>query len=182
MRRDGGAAAGGRPGHCGIVLFIAIWSMFACAGQPPDGGVHTAPVEAEAERDPPIARSETDWPHLTVEVLEARRASRGTLELRLAFVNTSANGEEVPFGHHFASEPGDENTIADVFLVDPLAQRKYFVLRDPDDRAQCSSGLDNLRPGERRELWALFPAPPPEVDSIVIHIPHVPPVGRVPIS
>jgi hypothetical protein len=61
-------------------------------------------------------------------------------------------------------------------LFDEANRRKYFVMRDDSDHAECSSGISAIGPGERRALWATFAAPPQGVTRITLHVPHVEPL------
>jgi hypothetical protein len=101
------------------------------------------------------------------------------LKVVFLFANTSAAGDIVTFGSGFAA--ADMDTIADAYLLDAANQRKYFVMRDGSNRAECSSGVGPLRPGERRALWATFAAPPRGVARITIRLPHVEPL-EVPLT
>jgi hypothetical protein len=124
----------------------------------------------------------SEWPYLRVEVIAAERDSGTRVTLSLAFVNGSRSAEQVTFGSNFAQAPADVDTIADIYLVDPIAQRKYYILRDREARALCSSAISAVAAGERRVLTASFPAPPPSTTTIGIRIPHVAPIDQVPIT
>ena len=46
----------------------------------------------------------------------------------------------------------------------------------------CSREVEDVHPGNKANLWAKFPAPPPDVTKVTIEIPHFQPMDDVPIS
>ena len=168
-----------------LLSLLLTMGTAACARRAPaedDPGGQKAAAAGSKPKVPVLAVATSEWPYLSVEVLEARRVSATRLTLTLAFVNGSRAAEQVIFGSNFAEAPAERDTIADVYLVDPAAQRKYYILRDRDARALCSSAIPAVAAGERRVLTASFPAPPPSTTTIGIRIPHVAPIDQVPIA
>jgi hypothetical protein len=154
--------------------------LAACAG--PQGRSAAPPAAAQRDPNPPaLAEARSEWPYLSVRVTEVTRIGDYALKVVLLFVNTSAAGDSVDFGSRFAAAAADVDTIADAYLLDAANQRKYFVMRDDSNRAECSSLIGPLRPGERRALWATFAAPPRGVTRITICLPHVEPL-EVPLT
>ena len=128
-----------------------------------------APATAE-----PLAEVATEIPNHHVQLLEISRVGRGMLEVRFALVNLATDGEPTEMAGLFASAPGDAGSVADAFIVEPVMEKKYFVLRDAQDRPICSRDLSALAPGGRVEIWARFPVPVGDVTEIELHIPHAP--------
>jgi hypothetical protein len=154
--------------------------LAACAG--PQRQSEAPSPRAERDASPPaLAEARSEWPHLSVRVTEVTRIGDHALKVRFLFVNTSAANDIVRFGSLFAAAASDADTIADAYLLDVANQRKYFVMRDDSDRAECSSGIGALRPRERRALWATFAAPPRGVTRITLRMPHVEPL-EVPLA
>jgi hypothetical protein len=137
---------------------------------------------AEAAAPRVLAEAKADVPNLSVQVLEVTRSGRDTLTVVLYLVNSDGPGVRVALGSAFAAEARDAGTLADAYLWAPPGRRKYYVMRDDDDRPVCSGGLEELAAGERRRVWMTFPGPPPGVDRITICLPHVPPIENVPIG
>ena len=104
--------------------------------------------------------------------------------MKFAMINDSDKG--IGFGKEFASPDDwrlDYNSVGGVTLVDPVAKKKYFVVRDAEKKCVCSSELEHeIEKGSRKSLWAKFPAPPEDVNKIGIVIPHFAPMDDVPIS
>jgi hypothetical protein len=141
---------------------------------PPPANAAPAPASSSA-----IATSDGQRPGTRVDVTELKRGSGGMLSLKFAMINDSDTG--IGFGYDFGSG-GDFASIADVTLIDPVAKKKYFVVRDTENKCVCSSGLNEVPKGSRLNLWAKFPAPPEDVAKIGILIPHFAPMDDVPIS
>jgi hypothetical protein len=145
------------------------------------GAFHAAPALAQAPK--PIETSDGDTPGTRVEVTELKRGSGGVVSLKFQMINDSA--KTISFGFDFgAADVGnaDFKTIGGITLVDPVAKKKYFVVRDTEKKCVCSSGLEEVPKGSRLNLWAKFPAPPEDVNKIGILIPHFAPMDDVPIS
>lgn len=128
---------------------------------------------------PPIAEVEAAWPDHVVQLLGLRRVSPGILEVRFAVANGRADGDSTDIAGRLAAGPGDEGTVADVFLLDTDRRKKYFVLREADGRPVCSRDLEPLAPGARVELWARFPAPAESTESVDVHVPGAPAFASV---
>jgi len=167
-----------RPPPASLILAAALAGA-ACARprEPAVAATSAAPPAARA-----LAEETADIPHLTVRVLEARRTGPDVVTVALLLVNTGEPGQPVDLGAAFASDPRDAGTLADMFLADEGAQRKYFVLRDAAGRPRTSLETTALAPGESRAVWASFPAPPAGAAPVTVCLPHVPPMGGVPVS
>jgi hypothetical protein len=76
----------------------------------------------------------------------------------------------------------DFGAIGGVHLIDNEGKKKYQVIRDANKKCVCSGGLKDLQPQSRMTLWARFPAPPADVESVSIMIPHFIPMDGVPFS
>lgn len=154
---------------------IATTALLSCSRDP----AADPPATPPAQHVRALAQAKAEWPELTIEVLEVRPVG-GTLLVRFRFVNTSAQPFE--FGDRFAAQPGDRDSLADVALLDPSGRRKSFVLRDRANQPQCSAGQSPLEPGEKRLLFARFPAPLAGTSRITIQVPHVPEMREVPVA
>ncbi len=112
----------------------------------------------------------------SVEVIDARRGSGQTLVLRLALRNdgTVPLAPMLEFANPSAAArtPADARRITGLHLVDPNGQKRFEVLRDAAGVPQCSEINPPLVPGERRELSATFPAPPPTSNTVNVFFPN----------
>ena len=149
--------------------------LAACAGPQGQSTALSSKTEGELS-EPVLAEARSEWPYLSVRVTSVTRLGDYALKIGFLFVNTSAGKDVVKFGSGFAAAAADADTIADAYLLDGANRRKYFVMRDEDDRAECSRSISPIRPGGQRALWATFAAPPRGVTRITIHVPHVEPL------
>lgn len=90
--------------------------------------------------------------------------------------------QPIAIGSSFASLAADEGTVADIFVHDPVGQRKFYVLRDADRRPLCSTSIQPLVPGELRTVWAKFAAPPEGVALVDIYVPRMEPLRGVAVQ
>lgn len=161
---------------------LATLVVLVAAACTPPGGTSPPPVPAALPPPRPLAEAAADIPDLAVQVLDVRRTGPEVVTVTLQLVNTRGVGQPIGLGAAFASDPRDAGTLADMFLWDETAQRRYYVLRDSAGRPRSSSGMADLAPGARLRAWAAFPAPPPGVSRLAVCLPHLPPMRGVPLS
>jgi len=144
----------------------------ASAAIPPAAGTPNAIATADGEK-----------PGLRVDVVELKRSSGGTVMMKFILANNTQ--ENVGFGGHWLGDSkfnSDYYAVGAVHLIDPVGKKKYFVIRDAEEQCVCSRGVANVGPGEKTNLWAKFPAPPPDVQKVSIVVPHFTPMDDVPIQ
>ena len=144
----------------------------------------TSPPAAATEPTP-VALAETmgEEGHLTIAVVSLDRVAPDTLELRLAVTNTAPPGTPaLDLTQRFSADGPDRGTLAEVYLADLSHERKFFVLRDGQNAPLGSRETAPLGPGERRVLWARFPAPADAESEVVVHVPHAEPMPNVPVA
>lgn len=150
----------------------------------------SAPPATEVSPDPlpAIAAVAGDITSVQMTLNVLRRAERDTLTL--IFTLTNDGSEVVHYSIFFAedeySSPGDPQThdVSGAYLVDTKNRRKHLVLRDTDRACLCSAGLitTRLEPGGEAVLFTKFSAPPPDVATLSVVVPHFPVIEGVPIS
>jgi hypothetical protein len=144
----------------------------APAGQPAPQAPQAKPALASADGETPGAR---------VEVQELKRVSGGTVMLRFTMINDGDKTLNV--GYDFGSgSTSDIGTVGGVHLIEPVGKKKYLVVRDSENKCDCSRGVKDVAAKSRANLWARFPAPPDNVEKIGVVIPHFSPMDDVPLS
>ncbi len=114
----------------------------------------------------PIATADGETTGTRIEITELGRSSGDTVTLKFRLINDSGDNVS-PYG---LMEIAD---VSNVYLIDAVGKKKYFVIEDADGNCVCSSGLSTqLDPGKSMNLWARFPAPPAEVQEISVVFPH----------
>lgn len=142
-------------------------------------GTATAPPATTAA----IATSEGETPGLRVDITELKRSSGGGLSLKLVVHNNS--DKAVSYRSHWLGDTtvsSDYSAVGGIHLIDPVGKKKYFVTRDSDMKCVCSTDLNDVKAGAQTNLWAKFPAPPPEVKTVSVIVPHFAPMDDVPIQ
>lgn len=130
---------------------------------------------------PVLASTDGDKPGIRVEVVELKRTSGDTVNLKFAMINDS--DQDMSYGYDFGEgSTSDYGTVAGAHLIDAAGKKKYFVVRDTENACLCSRGLNSIKPKTRANLFAKFPAPPDDVQKITVVIPHFTPMEDVPIS
>lgn len=145
--------------------------------------VQTAVPTASGGGGAAIARATGETPGVTVNVTELKRGSGGTLTLRFNIMNGAS--EDLGFGYDFGDRTQsttDYGAVGGVHLIDPVGKKKYFTVRDSDNKCVCSRDIAAIKPGESKNLWVKFPAPPADVQRVTIVVPHFEPMDDVPIS
>ena len=145
-----------------------------------------APAAAPAASAPSLASSEGEKDPLHLEVTELKRTSGGTVSLKFTITNT--DDKQVNFGHDYFADPQyaaneDYKTAGGVTLMDAVNKKKYLVVRDKTNNAcVCSKQIEKLQPGAKLNLWAKFPAPPPDVKIVSVVVPNFAPMDDVPLQ
>jgi hypothetical protein len=130
-----------------------------------------APAPAAA-----VATQTSNWPGVVADVTEFRRKG-STLTVRVVLRNQG----------NVDSQP--DISYTEVYVMDLGAGKKYEVLKDEKGTyiAALRTGYNNrwfqnLTPGASYTIWMKFPAPPPEVKSVTLQLPGMPPFEDVPIQ
>lgn len=170
------------------IVFIAFAAMLGVA---PPAVSTAAPAldQAPAAAATPaatsngIATADGEESGVKVVVQELKRGSADTATLKFTIIN----GSNKSFGFKYAMadpkhEIADFGTVGGVQLIDEAGKKKYFVVRDTQNKCLCSQKVTDIKPGSSKNLWAKFPAPPAKVQKVSVVIPHFEPMDDVPIS
>ena len=148
-------------------------------GPAPATAPEPAPQAPQAK--PALASADGENPGARVEVQELKRVSGGTVMLRFTMINDGDKTLNV--GYDFgAGSTSDFGTVGGVHLIEPVGKKKYLVVRDSENKCDCSRGVKDVAAKSRANLWARFPAPPDNVEKIGVVIPHFSPIDDVPLS
>ncbi|MFE1297393.1 hypothetical protein [Streptomyces sp. NPDC058731] len=114
---------------------------------------------------------------IAMVVHEAKRDSGGFLTISGEFKNTSGKSFTTP-----VQWSGDESAIrktgsslAAMTLVDSKGRKRYFVLRDTENRPLTTTKYgSSIRAGETLPFFAQFPAPPESTTTVDLQFPGFP--------
>jgi hypothetical protein len=146
-------------------------TAIAEAGPPAAGVVKPAPKPAA-----PAVLAEATNPAgpVVVQVLEAKRVTADTIRLTLAVTNKAPAPAPAPDSTAYSAPPappvapfGDANP-ADFCLLTADGARRLFVLRDAANQPVIDGNLEALKPGDRRVVQVMFPAPPAQTGRVTL--------------
>ncbi|MEE1807113.1 hypothetical protein [Streptomyces sp. BE133] len=63
------------------------------------------------------------------------------------------------------------NSVAGAALIDKAGKKRYYVLRDTDNRCLCTTGILPLQPGGSTPVFMQFPAPPSTTTEVDFMLP-----------
>lgn len=161
-----------------LVVAVPAMSVAAPAPAPPPSAAATPAVTSTG-----IATADGEESGVTLVVQELKRGSADTATLRFTIINGSK--KNFGFGYAMADpkhEVTDYGSVGGVQLLDEAGKKRYFVVRDTQNKCVCSQKVGDIQPGSSKSLWAKFPAPPANVQKISVVIPHFGPMDDVPIS
>lgn len=138
--------------------------------------VVTTTTAAAAPAGASLQSQETNWKGVTAEVTEFRRKGN-SLTAKIRLVNKGVERVRPEF------------SWKDVAVVDVANGKKYEVLRDEKGAyiAATEAGWNDrwgewVDPSSSQVIWMKFPAPPPEVKSVTLQLPHTPPFDDLQIQ
>ncbi|MFB8084108.1 hypothetical protein [Streptomyces sp. NPDC055992] len=110
-------------------------------------------------------------------VYSAKRDSGGFLTVSGDFKNTGGEGFTTPLEWSGQEEAVTEAgpSLAGMTLVDSVGKKRYYVLRDTDNRPLTTSNYtSNIDPGKSLNFFAQFPAPPSTTAKVDLQFPGFP--------
>ncbi|PYQ51661.1 MAG: hypothetical protein DMF59_07205 [Acidobacteria bacterium] len=161
----------------------ATTATVAPTPQPTATTATTATVTSAAPTTGVVASTDGETSGTHIDVTEFKRASGNTVSLKFVLTNSGSDSFAM-YGHKLGDHDmrHDYKSVGGIHLVDPVNKKKYFVVRDSEQKCICSNEVADVKPGEKVNLWAKFPAPPPDVTKVTIEVPHFQPMDDVPIS
>jgi hypothetical protein len=149
-------------------LWAGVLSLAAVVGLPAVACAQIATAQYSAD------------PDLRAEILEVKRVSGGTVNVRWRLVYGAAQPGGLtgtpgkPIYYNFSWDQ--------IYFVDPAENKKYEYLVDSAGKRILEVFHGNLAPGQQRLNWAKFPAPPASSNKISLYLPHFPPFEDLPVS
>ncbi len=118
---------------------------------------------------------------MRVQVTEIVRAGAEAVSVKFRLLNPDKTSP-VSIGDAFADVPGEAGSLSGIYLVDEGGSKKLFVLRDGQERPQCSTGLGDIAPGGELEAWGRYPVAAAGAARISVQVPRLPAFRDLPIS
>lgn len=149
----------------------------------------SAPKSSEGNKEP-----QSEAPEETLAVLKgqdgfeltvtsAKRDPGGFLTVKGRLTNTSDGSQALPGGvvgnETEVLKHGD--SLGGATLVDAIAKKRYYVLRDTDGRPLTTTGLNIFGKNSSAEVFMQFPAPPAGTAEVTFQLPTFEP-GTIKLS
>jgi hypothetical protein len=149
-------------------LLLALVASVACGRSPEPAATaaKAAPAAPRAAAPKVLVEATNQAAALTVQVLDAQRVTADTLRIEIALINTSRAPEPLDVVAALTGSSSASFTPEDLCLLTPDGSRRFFVLRDSADKPLSGGGFEPLQPGERRNVWAVFPSPGAETAKV----------------
>lgn len=157
-------------GIAGMFVFLSIATLGAQESPAPKTD---APVAGSA-----IAKVESEWEGVTVELISVKRGDGDTITIQFKYANNGSK-DFTPT----STQLGGNSASEEVYYVDPKNKKKYTVIEDAQKKPIASNMRNfSLEPGASRSGWTKLPAPPADVTKITVYIPGAPPFESVTIA
>lgn len=184
---------------CAAVAVVG--PLAACSDKPATsagkGATREAPPKTAAASRV-LAEGVCDKARIKVQVIEVARSGADVLSLTFHLINLDTTaavtvgdvfsdpdaGAQGLAGSQAPSQATSEEggTIAGVYLLDEVRQKKLFVMRDDRGRVMCTTDLRRIPPGGRVQAWGRFPAPAGDATHVTVQVPGVAAFRHLPIS
>ncbi|MGY1454518.1 hypothetical protein [Streptomyces sp. SS8] len=110
-------------------------------------------------------------------VHEVKRDGGGFLTVSGQFKNTSSQGYSIPvtWSGPEKAVAATQRSIAAMTLVDSKEKKRYYVLRDTDNRPLTTTSFEPyIKPDASLPFFAQFPAPPSDTTEVSLQFPGFP--------
>ncbi|MEU9707065.1 hypothetical protein AB0E21_00385 [Streptomyces sp. NPDC047967] len=141
------------------------------------------PTEEKGEQQPGTAAGENVDPNaklaevrgdgLVMTIHQAKRDSGGFITLQASIKNegTQSKNTTAWAGTETALLAKNPNSVAGATLVDKVGKKRYYILRDTENRCLCTTGIPPLLAGKTTSVFMQFPAPPETTTEVDFTLP-----------
>ncbi|MFH9753933.1 hypothetical protein OG554_26305 [Streptomyces griseus] len=141
------------------------------------------PTEEKGEQQPDTAAGENVDPNaklaeirgdgLVMTIHQAKRDSGGFITLQASIKNegTQSKNTTAWAGTETALLAKNPNSVAGATLVDKVGKKRYYILRDTENRCLCTTGIPPLLAGKTTSVFMQFPAPPATTTEVDFTLP-----------
>ncbi|WP_392672272.1 hypothetical protein [Streptomyces sp. LN785] len=139
-----------------------------------DKGAKQEDTAAGDNVDPNVKLAEARGQNgVTLIINQVKRDSGGFVTVQGEIKNGSDTNQ--PSGGWAGSEAGivpqNPNSVAGAALIDKVGKKRYYVLRDTENRCLCTTGILPLQPGKSTAVFMQFPAPPSTTTEVDFMLP-----------
>ncbi|WP_197463260.1 MULTISPECIES: hypothetical protein [Prochlorococcus] len=119
-----------------------------------------------------------------VALMRVKRSSGNTLNIYWTYTNNSSEEKKLTEGCY--GWLCKYRAASDAYIIDNINQKKHLVVKadgKPITSNKSMLGRENtLEPGATINVWAKFPAPPNDIETISLYLPGIPPIEDVQIT
>lgn len=167
-----------------LLLALLIVLAMAVESQTRKSQAKKAPQVTAPHAPAVIAVADHEVGGVEVALVEVKRTSGDSVTIKYRYTNQTTEKKKLDHG-------GDGLNAwrfgSDAFFVVPGTSKKYTPLQDENgypiaaNHQQFGVGI-TLAPKQVVNTWSKFPAPPPEVEKITVHLPGAPPFENVAVT
>ncbi|MET8731358.1 hypothetical protein ABZV81_29910 [Streptomyces parvus] len=123
--------------------------------------------------DPDAKLAEIRGDGLVMTIHQAKRDSGGFITLQASIKNegTQSKNTTAWAGTETALLAKNPNSVAGATLVDKVGKKRYYILRDTENRCLCTTGIPPLLAGKTTSVFMQFPAPPETTTEVDFTLP-----------
>ncbi|MEW2067355.1 hypothetical protein [Streptomyces sp. NPDC007346] len=110
---------------------------------------------------------------LTLVINQVKRDSGGFVTVQGVIKNEGAQSANTTAwaGSETALLAANPNSVAGATLVDKVGKKRYYILRDTENRCLCTTGIPPLMAGKTTSVFMQFPAPPASSSEVDFTLP-----------
>ncbi|MEV6163276.1 hypothetical protein AB0L71_15340 [Streptomyces sp. NPDC052052] len=123
--------------------------------------------------DPNVKLAEVKGDGLTLIVNQVKRDSGGFVTVQGEIKNESGQTRNTSSwaGTESSIVAKNPNSVAGATLVDKAGKKRYYVLRDTENRCLCTTSIPPLLAGKTIPVFMQFPAPPSTTTEVDFTLP-----------
>ena len=165
----------------GMLTLLIVLTTVVVSTQPAGSQTRKSQTVKPAPVAAPIATAEHEVGGVEVALMEVKRTTGDSVTIKFRYTNKTTEKKKLDHG----GQGLDAWRFAwDAYFVDPATDKKYVTLKDQDgnpvaaNHQQFGTGI-TLAAKQVVNTWAKFPAPPPAVEKVTVHLPGAPPFEDV---
>ncbi|WP_406421737.1 hypothetical protein [Streptomyces sp. NBC_00842] len=138
-----------------------------------DKGAKQEDTAAGDNVDPNVKLAEVKGDGLTLVINQVKRDSGGFVTVQGQIKNESDQTRNTSTwaGLESAISSKNPNSVAGATLVDKAGKKRYYVLRDTENRCLCTTSIPPLLAGKTIPVFMQFPAPPSTTTEVDFTLP-----------
>ncbi|MDN3356889.1 OmpA family protein [Actinomadura sp. DC4] len=158
-------------------MLASVLALAGCSGgKKPDGGKSTTAGGGKAANEKAIAAEPMalDEGPAHVDLIALRRTANNTVTARLRVVNDGREsiGMAGVLSDSAPKKGAEERGAGGIALLDGAADKAYYPLTTGTGVCLCSDSTGDLAAGQALDVYAVFPAPPPQTNRVTVWVPR----------